>query len=395
MGILRGIDVSSYQGQIDWNLVKDNINFAILRVGYGMYDAQKDVQFEKNYTECKKLGIPVGIYHYSYAKNVDQARREANLVLNWLKDKELQLPVYFDIEDPTQMGLGKENLTNICIEFCSIIEKAGFWAGVYANKHWFTSILDKELLESKYTIWVAQYYDKCTYEGKYDIWQNSSSGRVNGVMGDVDTNYMYRDLITEIGNKKSNIDVKVEESTNAVKQEKPTANNELNYKKFVSTNNIVYTNSVDANDKKNGKTLSTIYHNKQMNIIKVYNNAVLAENIGFFNVDDIRIVDNANATQTTYKVVAGDTLGKIATKFNTTIDSIAILNGVKDKNQIYVGQVLKINSNVTTSSKTYIVKEGDTLSQIAKDNNTTVSYLVSRNNITNINKIFVGQKIVI
>ncbi len=395
MSVLKGIDVSSYQGEINWNVVKSNVDFAILRVGYGMYNSQKDKQFERNYAECKRLGIPVGVYHYSYAKNVEQARKEANLTLNWLKDKELQLPVYFDIEDPSQIGLGKENLTNICMEFCSIIEKEGFWAGIYANKYWLTSILNRELLESKYTIWVAQYYNRSTYEGKFDIWQNSSSGRINGIIGNVDTNYMYRDLIAEIGNRKSTTEIKAEESSEVVKQDEPTTNNELNYKKFVSTNNIVYTNAVDANNKKNGKTLSTVYHNKQINIIKVYNNAVLAENVGFFNVDDIRIVDNANAAQTTYKVLVGDTLEKLATKFNTTIDSIVSLNGIKNKNKIYAGQILKINSNVATSSKTYTVKAGDTLSQIAKDNNTTVSYLISKNNITNVNKIFVGQKIYI
>ena len=339
-----GIDVSSYQGNINWDVVKNHIDFAILRVGFGQYNSQKDKFFERNYEECRRLGIPVGIYHYSYAKNVDQARKEANLVLSWLKGKEIQLPVYYDIEDNSQIGLGKEMLTNMCVEFCNTIEGAGLWAGIYANKHWFTRILDSEKLGKRYTCWVAQYYDKCTYEGKYDVWQNSSSGRIDGIVGNVDTNYMYRNLIAEIGNKTSNTEVKVEE-TKEVVQAQPVQNNELNYKKFVSTNSIVYINAQDANNKKNGKALSSAYVNKTMKIVKVYNNAVLADNlIGFFNLDDIRIVDNANAnTQSAiYTVAAGDYLDKIAKKYKTSVSSIVAKNNIKNPNLIYPGQKLKI-----------------------------------------------------
>ena len=340
-----GIDVSVWQGNIDWDKVKGNIDFAILRCGIGKYSSQKDRYFERNYAECKRLGIPVGIYHYSYAKNVDEARKEANVVLSWLKGKEIQLPVYYDIEDPSQIGLGKEINTNMCFAFCEVIEKAGLWAGVYANKSWFTSLLDGDKLGKRFTCWLAQYHTEPTYKGKFDIWQNTSSARLPGITANtVDTNYMYRDLIAEIGNKTSTTEVKVEE-TKEVVQAQPVQNNELNYKKFVSTNNIVYANAQDANNKKNGKTLSAAYRNKTMKIVKVYNNAVLADNlIGFFNLDDIKIVDNANAeTPTTiYTVVAGDYLYKIAKKFNTSVSSIVAKNNIKNQNLIYAGQKLKI-----------------------------------------------------
>lgn len=340
-----GIDVSSYQGNINWDVVKNHIDFAILRVGFGQYNSQKDKFFERNYEECRRLGIPVGIYHYSYAKNVDQARKEANLVLSWLKGKEIQLPVYYDIEDNSQIGLGKEINTNMCFAFCEVIEKAGLWAGVYANKSWFTSLLDGDKLGKRFTCWLAQYHTEPTYKGKFDIWQNTSSARLPGITANtVDTNYMYRDLIAEIGNKTSATEVKVEE-TKEIVQAQPVQNNELNYKKFVSTNNIVYTNAQDANNKKNGKYLSTAHRNKTMKIVKVYDNAVLADNlIGFFNLDDIRIVDNANAeTPTTiYTVVAGDYLYKIAQKYKTSVSSIVAKNNIKNPNFIKVGQKLKI-----------------------------------------------------
>ena len=111
---MKGIDVSVYQGQIDWAKVKQTgIGFAILRIGYGMFDNQKDVTFERNYQEATRVGIPVGVYLYSYAKSVDEAIKEANLTLKWLNNRKLQLPVYFDIEDRSQQGLGRNVLNNM------------------------------------------------------------------------------------------------------------------------------------------------------------------------------------------------------------------------------------------------------------------------------------------
>lgn len=199
----KGIDVSKYQMNIDWEKVKSQIDFAILRLGYGKYDHQKDPYFERNYNECKRLNIPIGVYHYTYATSVSEAKQEAKLVLKWLKDKKIDLPVYFDIEESKIEKLGKQLLTEICIAFCSEIENSGYWAGIYANKYWLTNILDSNRLEKLYTIWVAQYNIECTYNGKYDIWQNSSSGKIEGIQGYVDTNIMFRDLITEINKIKS------------------------------------------------------------------------------------------------------------------------------------------------------------------------------------------------
>lgn len=191
----KGIDVSKYQGNIDYKKVKESgIQFVIIRIGYGMYENQKDPKFEDNYLNAVNNKIPVGIYFYSYAKNVQEARSEARLVLKWLDKKELNLPVYYDIEDKSQTNLGKTNLTNMCVAFCDEIEKAGYWAGIYANKYWLTSLLDASILEKKYTIWVAQYNTVNTYQGKYDMWQYTSSGKVNGIEGNVDINILYKNI---------------------------------------------------------------------------------------------------------------------------------------------------------------------------------------------------------
>ena len=193
----RGIDVSKWQGSIDWSRVKNSgVEFAIIRIGYGMYENQKDSQFENNYASCLKNNIPVGVYLYSYALNENDAKKEAEVVLKWLNGRQLNLPVYYDIEDKTQQNLSKKTLTNMCISFCEEIEKAGYWAGVYANKYWFTNLLDGSELGNRFTCWVAQYNSVNTYAGKYDMWQYTSSGSVDGIDGNVDLNILYRDIFT-------------------------------------------------------------------------------------------------------------------------------------------------------------------------------------------------------
>ena len=196
----KGIDVSKWQGDINYSKASKEIDFAIIRIGYGMYESQKDPKFENNYEGFKNKNVPVGIYHYSYAKNVDEAKREANVVLKWLNGRKLNLPIYFDIEDKSQTNINKNTLTNMCDAFCKEIEKAGYWAGIYANKYFLTTFLDSKRLEDKYTIWVAQYNNTNTYSGKYDMWQYTSSGKVNGINGNVDMNYLYRNIFTDTNN---------------------------------------------------------------------------------------------------------------------------------------------------------------------------------------------------
>lgn len=193
----RGIDVSKWQGSVDYKKVKQSgIQFVIARIGYGMYENQKDTKFEDNYNGARNNNIPVGVYLYSYALNVTEAKREAEMALKWLNNRKLNLPVYYDIEDKSQETLDKETLTNMCEAFCEKIESAGYWAGIYANKYWLTTHLNHQYLEKKYTIWVAQYNNTNTYKGIYDMWQYTSQGRVNGVNGNVDMNILYRNIFT-------------------------------------------------------------------------------------------------------------------------------------------------------------------------------------------------------
>ena len=187
------IDVSTHQGTIDWEKVKPQIDGAILRCGYGInIEKQDDAQFKRNADECTRLGIPFGVYLYSYANSVEKAKSEAAHVLRLIKGYKLSYPVYLDLEENgTQNGAVER-----AIVFGDIIEKAGYWCGVYANLNWWNNHL-KGL--DRFTKWVAQYYSKCEYTGSgLDIWQYSSKGKVDGIQGNVDMNECYRDFPAEI-----------------------------------------------------------------------------------------------------------------------------------------------------------------------------------------------------
>lgn len=192
----KGIDVSEFQGKIDWEKVKnDGIEFAILRCGYGMdFLNQDDVEYERNANECERLGIPYGVYLMSYANTVEKARSEAEHVLRLIEGRKISLGVWHDIEDNGTSGaINKETLTNIINTFCNTIKNAGYKVGVYANLNWLENKIEKTIKDN-YDIWVAQYYSKCEYEGKYIMWQHTSSGKVNGISTNVDMNILYEDL---------------------------------------------------------------------------------------------------------------------------------------------------------------------------------------------------------
>lgn len=188
------IDVSEHQGVINWERVKPQIDGAILRCGYGSdYADQDDEQFKRNADECTRLGIPFGVYLYSYAKSTRQAQSEADHVLRLIKGYKLSYPVYLDLEE----GNTAEGAVERAIVFGDIIEKAGYWCGIYANLYWWEVILKKGL--ERFTKWVAQYNVKCEYDGaNLDIWQFTSKGKVDGIDGGVDMNECYRDFPAEI-----------------------------------------------------------------------------------------------------------------------------------------------------------------------------------------------------
>ena len=204
--VARGIDVSNFQGTIDWNQVKAaGIEFAILKVGpvYG----KPDSTFERNATECERLGIPYGVYYYSYARSVADANKEADRTLAWLGGHHPSLPVYYDLEDSyilEDSNFSKDKLAQIAQTFCNRMEAVGFKSGIYANLNWFNNYLNSPSL-SGYDHWVAQYNWRCDYAGSYSFWQYSSSGNVPGVNGRCDMNYCFNGSFLNVDDGKMHI----------------------------------------------------------------------------------------------------------------------------------------------------------------------------------------------
>lgn len=209
------IDVSYAQGVIDWEKVKPNIDGAILRASAtGWGDANQcfvDAQFERNYSECKRLDIPVGTYHYSAVDTVDGGKREATFFLDTIKGKQFELPVYYDVENKQRFGpLDKAAVTAIVMAFCEMVESAGYWTGVYANLDFLHNKLDYDQIK-RFTLWLAQYNDHPTYENPFEMWQSTSTGHIDGIAGNVDMDECYKDFETPI--KASHVNGWTDDST--------------------------------------------------------------------------------------------------------------------------------------------------------------------------------------
>ena len=188
-----GIDVSKWQGNIDWAQASSAVSFAIIRCGFrgSSGNIAVDPKFAQNIQGAKANGVRVGVYFYSIAMNEAQAVEEASLAVQQVSQYGgVSLPIYIDMEDSRQKNLSKEERDAIVMAFCRTVQNSGYSAGVYANKNWLTNYLTP----SNYggiSIWVAQYNTQCTYKGRYDIWQYSSKGSIPGIAGNVDLNTSY------------------------------------------------------------------------------------------------------------------------------------------------------------------------------------------------------------
>lgn len=196
MANIKCIDVSTWQGNIDWKKVKAaGYAHAIVRAGFGRSSSQVDNTFEKNYKNAKTAGVKLGAYWYSYAVDKADAVKEAKACLEVLGGRSLDMPVYFDMEENSMTKLGKSKLTEMAKAFCEEIKKGGYTPGVYSNPNWFKNYLDYSGLKKIYSIWLAQYYKEAQYE--CDVWQYASDGKVSGISGNVDMNIIYNDAIVK------------------------------------------------------------------------------------------------------------------------------------------------------------------------------------------------------
>ena len=189
-----GVDISKWQSGFDFNkALQEGVEFVILRGAYAM---SKDKCFENFYNQCKSLNIPVGVYHYTMAETVDEARDEANFMLNILKGKQFEYPIWLDVEDKVQKTLGKDLLTQIITTYLDILEGAGYYVGIYSTYLYLRDYAHIDMLD-KYDKWIAQWSTKCTSKKPFGMWQfggETNKIRTNKVAGvTCDQNYAYKD----------------------------------------------------------------------------------------------------------------------------------------------------------------------------------------------------------
>lgn len=319
----QGIDVSYYQGDIDWEKVKDQVDFAILRCGYGVdRTSQDDTKFHRNASECTRLGIPFGIYLFSYARGTAEASSEADHALRLAKNYRLEYPIYYDIEANSYTDQNSnEMLVKMCQTFCDKIEQAGYYVGIYSSKAFFQSKLNSPKLD-RYDKWLAQWSNLPTYDKPFGMWQYTSDGSISGINGRVDRDIAYLDYPMIIKERGLN---HLDESTEPTDPDEPPTNQKTYVVKAgdnLSTIASRYQTTV--------ATLVALNHIKNPNLI--YPGQVL-------------ILPSTAVEPTVYIVKKGDNLSKIVKQFGTTWQTIYNKNKATigdNPNRIYPGQRLII-----------------------------------------------------
>ena len=286
----NGIDISEYQGEIDFNKLKGNIDFAIVRTSIGNF--REDRKYKQNINGLESIGVPYGVYHYSYATNENEAKEEALKFINIIRNYKPLYPVVLDLEsNSVNKNVSKSELNLIAQAFCEALEEAGYYAMIYSNKNFLENVLNESILD-KYDRWLAQWGDEPTYNKSFGIWQYTSTGNVSGIKGNVDKDIAYKDYPKIIREK----------GLNGINNEQSSA--VIKYKK------------------KKGDTLSGIA--KEYNT--TYQKLALDNNIENPNLiypgQIIKIYEIDNFNPTTYIVKKGDTLSSIAKRYNTTWQTI-------------------------------------------------------------------------
>lgn len=319
--IYEGIDVSRWQGNIDFEKVaNDGIEIVYIKASEGT--SYVSPTFESSYQDAKRYGLKVGFYHYVTARSTTSAQREAEFFASKIAGKEFECKLAMDFEEFG--NLSKEEINAIGLAFIKKLEEiTGKPVVVYSNTYTARTIWEGDILN--YPLWVAEYgVSKPKNNGKWNTyvgWQYTDMGIINGI-----NSYVDRDRFTK------SIFINENGESNVIEPRPPIADNT----------------------------------NEYTNII----------------------------------IKRGDTLSSLAIKYNTTVQELVNLNSIQNPNLIYAGQTLKIPNNEETSNSqngeiVYIVKRGDYLGKIASQYNTTVSEIASINNISNVNLIYPGQKLIV
>ena len=369
--IFKGIDVSTWQGNIDWKKVKDSgqVEFAILRAGYGKLASQKDNKFEEYYAECKKNNIPVGVYWYSYATTAADALLEAQACAEVIKDKTFEYPIMFDYEESKQCD--KSIAYAVIPTFMEEMKKRGYYVGLYSYYSMLKNYIPTDI-SNKYDVWVAHYATSTPYRG-HTGWQYSSKGRVLGINGDVDMDYIYLDYPTIIKNAGMN-GLKPDPNTTPVDPEPSTGVDEdkisvpepilkpqdqSTISSFNAGDNVklsntpLYTTASESNSSSNKSGDYWIYDNEVVNNrIKITNSK---DNVGkkpvgtyvtgWINKNDILDID----TSTNIEISSGSQITLSNTPLYTTASVSSSCGKKSGTYWIYDNEVVNNRIKITNS----------------------------------------------
>lgn len=323
---IKGLDVSEFQGIIDWAQVKSaGYQFAMLRAGYGY--RTPDQQFQRNAAECNRVGIPAGAYWFCYALSPEDARKEADGCLEVIAPYRMEYPICYDIEHAS-LTYAEQNgvtftpslATQIVKAFCDRIEERGYFAMYYSNQNFLETYLSRDL-NRHYALWFARYGSR--YDGiDYGIWQYTSTGSIPGITGNVDLDTGYVDYASVI--RKAGLNHLGSKPVPPPKPTPPPAD----YITYVV---------------QSGDTLSEI----AVRYGTTYQALAALNNISDPNLihpgQTIRVPEKSGPAPRYYTIRSGDTLSEIAVRFGTSVAALMSLNGITNPNLIYAGNTIRIS----------------------------------------------------
>ena len=380
------IDVSEHQGKIDWGKVKSQIDGAILRCGYGMDQTDQDDKYwSRNLSECERLGIPIGVYLYSYADTEAKAKSELAHIKRLIKGHKFQLPIFIDLEQSGTQNMAKKTAQIVC----DGLKASGYTPGVYANLNWWTNYLKGV---NGYRKWIAHYTSGSAdkYKNGYDGWQYSSSGKVSGISGNCDINYWYADFGEISGTSGGSNTSKTPTGSTlelavgvmqgkygngdarkfALSSRYDEVQDFINHISSASAQTLA--NEVKAGKYGNGDTRKIVLGSRYNEVQKIVNGSnkksisaiadeVIAgkwgngndrkkklEAAGYdYNTVQAEVnkklgASSASSKKTYYTIKSGDTLSDIAQKFGTTVKQLQSWNGIKNANLIYANQRIRV-----------------------------------------------------
>jgi len=438
--VYEGIDVSGWQGEIDFSQVKNSgIDFVYIKSSEGQNTV--DSYFRRNYEGARSNGLNIGFYHYVRARTTEEAILEAEHFASTIAGTVPTCKLAMDFENFGNLSTSEINeISKVFLE--RVQELTNKEMIIYSNTSSARTIFSEELA-NEYPLWVAQYYvSNPSDNGKWSVWegfQYTDRGNVPGINGYVDRDRFTSEILldsqeeipsNEENNENSgntgNVDDYIKytiqrgDTLSEIAQRYNTTVNELVRLNNIQNPNMIYANetlliptknnsiSTGSDDKNNtiyivqrGDTLYSIAKRFNTTVQNIVNNNGISNPNLIYPGQRLIIAKSTANIQTkymSYRIKRGDTLWGIANKYNTTVKEIAYINGIRNVNRIYINQVIRIPVNITIGEydcghSIYTVRRGDTLSTIAKRFGKTINEIAELNGIKNVNYIYVGQKL--